>query len=79
MAHPLGINRFEPRTGGAARLMHSIRAASLVLQQVLAAQVRGLERPVLGTKKWQEHQAGTRNWQYHLWGILMFEGWREVQ
>ena len=29
------------------------------------------------TAMWNEHQRGTRNWQYHLWGILMFEAWRD--
>ena len=27
--------------------------------------------------KWTEHLSGRRNWQYHLWGILMFEAWRD--
>ncbi|HET9717984.1 MAG TPA: asparagine synthase (glutamine-hydrolyzing) [Pseudolabrys sp.] len=26
---------------------------------------------------WAEHISGTRNWQYLLWGVLMFEAWRE--
>ncbi|NER23861.1 MAG: asparagine synthase (glutamine-hydrolyzing) [Symploca sp. SIO1C2] len=30
-------------------------------------------------QKWQEHLSGTRNWQYHLWDILMFQTWLEVQ
>ena len=26
---------------------------------------------------WAEHISGKRNWQYLLWGVLMFEAWRE--
>lgn len=27
---------------------------------------------------WMEHLSGKRNWQYHLWSILMFQAWLEV-
>ena len=28
-------------------------------------------------EKWTEHLSGRRNWQYPLWGVLMFQMWRE--
>jgi asparagine synthase (glutamine-hydrolysing) len=28
-------------------------------------------------QKWTEHLSGRRNWQYLLWGVLMFQMWRE--
>lgn len=27
---------------------------------------------------WAEHLSGKQNWQYHLWNILMFQAWLEV-
>lgn len=30
-------------------------------------------------KCWKEHLSGRRNWQYHLWGVLMFQAWKEAQ
>jgi asparagine synthase (glutamine-hydrolysing) len=33
--------------------------------------------PIPIRKRWLEHQQGTRNWQYSLWGVLMFQTWKE--
>jgi asparagine synthase (glutamine-hydrolysing) len=30
-------------------------------------------------QKWNEHLSGQRNWHYHIWDILMFEAWRELE
>lgn len=29
--------------------------------------------------KWREHLSGKGNWQHHLWSVLMFQAWLEVQ
>jgi asparagine synthase (glutamine-hydrolysing) len=30
-------------------------------------------------QKWDEHLSDERNWAYHLWDVLMFQSWLEVQ
>lgn len=44
-------------------------------------QVRNLEESGLDAnrirKKWDEHLARKANWQYPIWGVLMFQAWRE--
>ncbi|EGR0413165.1 asparagine synthase (glutamine-hydrolyzing) [Vibrio cholerae] len=27
---------------------------------------------------WNEHLSGKKNWQYHLWNVLMFQAWLEI-
>ena len=39
----------------------------------------GYFNPVPICLKWREHLSGKRNWQYHLWDVLMFQAWLEVQ
>lgn len=31
------------------------------------------------TRAWREHVTGTRSWHYHLWDVLMFQSWFELQ
>lgn len=37
----------------------------------------GFLDPLPIRQKWDEHLSGKRNWQYHLWGVLMFQAWKE--
>jgi len=37
----------------------------------------GFFNPAPIRKKWTEHLSGKRNWAYHLWDVLMFQGWLE--
>jgi len=49
-------------------------------ENLLAAdklEIEGILEPGLIRQKWVEHLSGNRNWQYQLWGILMFQAWRE--
>jgi asparagine synthase (glutamine-hydrolysing) len=39
----------------------------------------GLLRPAPIRAAWAAHQEGHRNLQYQLWGVLMFQAWREAQ
>jgi asparagine synthase (glutamine-hydrolysing) len=50
-------------------------AEHLLSEQRLVAE--GLLNPKPIIQKWKEHLSGRRNWQYALWGVLMFQAWRE--
>lgn len=38
-------------------------------------QQEGFFNPAPILKMWREHLAGRQNWEYHLWDVLMFQGW----
>jgi len=38
----------------------------------------GFFHPEVIRKMWAEHLSGKMNWQYHLWNVLMFQAWLEV-
>jgi asparagine synthase (glutamine-hydrolysing) len=38
----------------------------------------GFFHPAQIRQKWAEHLSGARNWQYHLWNVLMFQAWLEI-
>jgi len=52
-------------------------AESLLNEQRLRQE--GFFNPAAIREKWIEHLSGRRNWQYHLWNVLMFQAWLEVQ
>ena len=38
----------------------------------------GLLEPAPIRQRWAEHLSGRRNWQHQLWGVLMFQAWRQA-
>lgn len=41
-------------------------------------ETEGFFNPTPIRQKWNEHISGKRNWQHHLWDVLMFQAWLEV-
>jgi asparagine synthase (glutamine-hydrolysing) len=52
-------------------------AESLLAESRLRAE--GYFEPGLIRKTWEEHVSRRRDWGYHLWDVLMFQGWLEEQ
>jgi asparagine synthase (glutamine-hydrolysing) len=50
-------------------------AEGLLSENKLEAE--GILDPKPIRERWKEHLSGRRNWQYSLWGVLMFQAWRE--
>ena len=66
---------FEPPVGVWLRGPLRDWAQDLLAERRLAQD--GLLDPKPIMKRLQEHMSGARNWQYQLWGVLMFQSWRE--
>ena len=72
----------RPKTGFAvpidAWLKGPLRAWAEALLDKQRLEAEGFFNSSPIRQKWQEHLSGKHNWQYHLWDILMFQAWLEV-